>query len=82
MLTGAALVAAALLTRRLSPPLYGGFALLGLTALAVYTGLSITWSLSPADSWLEANRTFAYVAALRRRAGARAAGARTAGPRC
>ena len=38
MLTGAALVAAALLTRRLSPPLYGGFALLGLTALAAYTG--------------------------------------------
>ena len=62
MLTGAALVAAALLTRRLSPPLYGGFALLGLTALAAYTGLSITWSLSPADSWLETNRTFAYVA--------------------
>jgi len=64
MLIGAALVAGALLARRIAPPLYGGLALLGLTALAVYTALSITWSLSPADSWLEANRTFAYVAAL------------------
>ena len=64
MLAGAALVAAALLSRRIAPPLYGGLALLGLAVLAAYTGLSITWSLSPADSWLEANRTFAYVAAF------------------
>jgi tetratricopeptide (TPR) repeat protein len=64
MLAGAALVAGALLTRRIAPPLYGGLTLLGLTALAAYTALSITWSLSPSDSWLEANRTFAYVAAF------------------
>jgi O-Antigen ligase/Tetratricopeptide repeat len=64
MLAGAALVAAALLTRRIAPPFYGGVALLGLTALAAYTALSITWSLSPGDSWLEANRTFSYVAAF------------------
>ena len=62
MLGGAALVAGALLTRRIAPPYYGGLTLLGLTALAAYTALSITWSLSPADSWLETNRTFAYVA--------------------
>jgi O-antigen ligase len=64
MLTGGALVASALLARRIAPPLYGGLTLLALTALAVYTALSVTWSLSPAESWLEVNRTFAYVAAL------------------
>ena len=52
------------LTRRIAPPLYGGLTLLGLTALGVYTALSITWSLAPADSWLETSRTFAYVAAF------------------
>jgi O-Antigen ligase len=64
MLAGAGLVAAALLTRRIAPPLHGSLTLLGLTALAVYTALSINWSLSPADSWLEANRAFAYVGAF------------------
>ena len=64
VLCGAALIAGALLTRAIAPPFYGGLTLLGLTALAAYTALSITWSLSPADSWLEASRTFAYVAAF------------------
>jgi hypothetical protein len=64
VLCGAALIAGALLTRAIAPPFYGGLTLLGLTALAAYTALSISWSLSPADSWLEASRTFAYVAAF------------------
>jgi hypothetical protein len=64
MLIGAALVACGVLVGRITPPLYGGLTLLALTGLAVYTALSITWSLAPAESWLEANRTFAYVAAF------------------
>ena len=32
--------------------------------LAAYTALSIIWSLAPSDSWLEANRTLAYLAAF------------------
>ena len=66
MLGGAALVrrraAHAARSRRRST---AALTLLGAsTALAAYTALSITWSLSPGDSWLEANRTFAYVAAF------------------
>ena len=44
--------------------LHGALSLLCFAALAVYTTLSIIWSLSPSDSWLEANRTFAYFAAF------------------
>jgi O-antigen ligase len=62
ILLGAGLVAAALLTRRLEGPLRGGLTLLGLGALAVYSAVSITWSLSPADSWTEFNRALAYLA--------------------
>ena len=61
LVAGAGIAAWALLTRP-AGPWRGGLALLGLAALAVYTALSITWSLSPTDSWLEADRTFAYVA--------------------
>ena len=49
--------------------------------LAVCTALSISWSVAPAESWLEANRTLAYL-------GLFAGGARPgrmaprAGPRC
>ena len=32
--------------------------------LAGFTALSVTWSLAPSDSWLETNRTFAYLATL------------------
>ena len=62
ILLGAGLVAAALLTRELEGPLAGGLTLLGLGALAIYAALSIVWSLSPADSWLEFNRALAYLA--------------------
>ena len=64
ILLGAGLVAAALVARKLDGRLYGGVMLLGSAALAVFTALSIIWSVSPADSWLEANRTLAYLAVL------------------
>jgi hypothetical protein len=64
MLAGASLVAVALLRRpRTSEaPLYGGGPLLAFAVLAVFTALSILWSLVPGDSWIEANRTLGYLA--------------------
>ena len=38
--------------------------LVAFALLAAFTAFSITWSLTPAESWLETNRTFAYLAAL------------------
>jgi O-Antigen ligase/Tetratricopeptide repeat len=64
MLGGATLVAAALIWRPRTDdaPLYGGGPLLAFGLLAALTALSVVWSLAPADSWVEANRTFAYLA--------------------
>ncbi|MGI8921395.1 MAG: O-antigen ligase family protein [Solirubrobacteraceae bacterium] len=45
-------------------PLYGASSLVLFAVLAVLTGLSLTWSLSPDDSWLEVSRTLSYVAAF------------------
>jgi tetratricopeptide (TPR) repeat protein len=66
MLGGAGLVAAALLFRPRSAakPLHGGGPVLALGVLAVVTAVSINWSLAPSDSWVEANRTFAYLAVM------------------
>ncbi|HWK17005.1 MAG TPA: O-antigen ligase family protein [Solirubrobacteraceae bacterium] len=60
---GTALGAAALL---LSAPgrLWGGTALLLFAALAALTLLSISWSVQPSDSWVEANRSISYLAAF------------------
>lgn len=65
MLGGAALVAVALV----APPagawrLHGGWTLAGLAGLTALTALSITWSLAPAETWVEANRLFSYLAAF------------------
>ena len=62
ILGGAVLVAWALLTGRAAGRLHGGLTLLAFAALGGFTALSIVWSVAPGDSWLEANRTFAYVA--------------------
>jgi O-antigen ligase/polysaccharide polymerase Wzy-like membrane protein/tetratricopeptide repeat protein len=64
MLGGASLVAAALIRRprTADAPLYGGGPLLAFGLLAALTAMSVTWSLAPAESWVEANRTFAYLA--------------------
>jgi O-antigen ligase len=45
-------------------PMHGGWSLGLFGALALVTALSIIWSVDPAGSWLEANRTFAYLAAF------------------
>ena len=58
------LVAAAIAFAAADAPLYGGVALAGMASLAAITALSILWSLHPADSWIETNRTFAYLAAF------------------
>jgi O-antigen ligase len=66
MLVGAGLVAAALMFRPRTAdlPLYGGGPLLAFGLLAAFTAFSVMWSLAPSDSWIEANRTFAYLAVL------------------
>ena len=64
---GATLGAAALAApgRHARPaPLHGAWPLALLGALALLTALSIIWSIAPSDSWLEANRTFSYLAAF------------------
>ena len=60
----AGLVVAAALLFAADAPLHGGATLAALVALAGLTGLSILWSLHPADSWIETNRTLAYVGAF------------------
>ncbi len=44
--------------------IFGAGAAMALFALAAYSALSVNWSIAPADSWLEANRTLAYAAAF------------------
>src|SRR5436305_6301259 len=45
-------------------PRWGAGALLAFAALAALTYASIAWSVQPATSWLEANRTLSYLAAF------------------
>ena len=60
----AGVVVAAALLLAADAPVHGGTALTALVALGVVTALSILWSLHPADSWVETNRTLAYVGAF------------------
>jgi tetratricopeptide (TPR) repeat protein len=60
----ALLVAAAVVVVGFESPLHGGLTLAGVAALGALTGLSITWSLYPSDSWVETSRTLSYVAAF------------------
>ena len=64
ILASAALVVAALVQRpwTATARLRGGGPLLAFAVLAGVTALSVLWSLAPADSWIETNRTFAYLA--------------------
>jgi hypothetical protein len=67
MIVGAGLCALALVLPRpdrTPAVLRGTWALGAFGLLAVFTALSITWSLMPNDSWLETNRTLAYFAAM------------------
>ncbi len=63
MLASAALVATALVQRPWTKdaPLFGGGPLLAFALLAGLTALSVSWSLAPSDSWVEAGRTLAYL---------------------
>jgi len=64
ILIGAVVVALALVAVGFAARLHGGVALVAVVALGALTALSIAWSLHPADSWVEANRTLAYAAAF------------------
>ena len=65
MVLGSVLCAAALLVPRARVQrMHGGVTLAAVAVLAAYTALSILWSLAPSDSWIEANRTFSYLAAF------------------
>ncbi|HEV2768567.1 MAG TPA: O-antigen ligase family protein, partial [Solirubrobacteraceae bacterium] len=62
VLAGGGLVAGAGLIAARPRRLWGVWSMVGLVVLAALTATSIAWSINPADSWLEANRTFAYAA--------------------
>jgi hypothetical protein len=64
LVIAAALVAAAIVAVGFEARVHGGVALTVLAGLAALTALSIAWSLHPSDSWVEANRTLAYVGAF------------------
>jgi hypothetical protein len=64
ILISAVLVAAALVLVGFRAAVHGGWTLAGFVVLAGLTALSIKWSLYPSDSWVETNRTLAYVAAF------------------
>jgi hypothetical protein len=65
MLLGAGLCAAALVVPHTrAQKLHGGLTLAAVALLAAYTAVSVIWSLAPSDSWIEANRTFSYLAAF------------------
>ncbi|MGH2852153.1 MAG: hypothetical protein ACRDLP_16250, partial [Solirubrobacteraceae bacterium] len=59
---GVLVAAAALLRARGAGRLWGVGSAAALFALAIYTAFSLIWSIDPANSWIEANRTFAYAA--------------------
>lgn len=68
LVAGGGLLGAAALAvphkRAISVPLYGGRTLGLLGVLTALTALSIAWSFDPNSTWLEANRTLAYLAAF------------------
>lgn len=63
-LVGTAVAMAAVLLAPTPQRRWGLVTLAMLLALAGWTAMSIYWSIAPADSWLEANRTVSYVAAF------------------
>ncbi len=63
VVVGVALAASSILLPTRGPA-WGVGALVLFVALAAWTAGSIGWSVQPADSWVEANRTVAYVAAF------------------
>lgn len=64
VLLGTGAVAVAILLHPPQRRVWGGVTLLLFAALAVWTALSIAWSVEPSDSWQAANLTLAYLAAF------------------
>lgn len=62
LLGGGAATAAGLLAAPRGDKVWGGATILLFGAFAVLTALSVGWSVEPAESWLEANRTLAWFA--------------------
>jgi tetratricopeptide (TPR) repeat protein len=59
---GGLAVAGSLLLAPRRERLWGAGPLVAMIVLAALTALSIAWAANPSDTWLEANRTFAYLA--------------------
>ncbi len=64
LVLGAGTVVAAALVHVRHPPRHATAAIALFGALAVLTYASIAWSVQPATSWLEADRTLSYLAAF------------------
>ncbi len=62
LLGGGVVIACGVLVAVRPRRLWGVWSLSLLLLLAALTAASIAWSINPADSWLEANRGFAYAA--------------------
>ena len=62
LILGCGLVAAAAIVWGRGGSLSGAVTLALFGVLAALTALSVTWSIAPDDSWIEANRTLAYLA--------------------
>jgi tetratricopeptide (TPR) repeat protein len=62
LILGCGLLAAAAIVWGRAGGLSGALTLALFGALAVLTALSVTWSITPDASWIEANRTLAYLA--------------------
>jgi len=63
-LLGGALAAAALVFSPANARGWGLGTLAAFAGLAAFTALSVVWAIQPAGAWLEASRTFAYLAAF------------------
>jgi len=63
-LAGGGLVAAAILAGSRADRIHGAWSIVAFSALVVLTAASVWWSVNPAETWLEANRTMAYGAAF------------------
>jgi hypothetical protein len=62
--SGVLLVAATMQHGVLRARLWGLGGVAALLLLAAFTAISVTWSVEPSDSWVEASRTFGYAAAF------------------
>lgn len=64
LVLGGLTTAAGLLAAPREGKVWGGATMLLFGAFAALTALSVGWSVEPSETWLEANRTFAWLAAF------------------